>query len=451
MKMKKLSLLLAVLCCLLLPLQSLAAIPEAPADGQSLYVLDAANVIDSADENAMLALGAALDDASTAQVVAVTVEFLDGMSAEEYAYQLFNSWGIGSAKEENGVLLLLSVGEREYWVTLGKGIEKKLTVSKATEIVDDTALDSFAAGDYSSGMRAAYEGLCERVAEIYSVSLDTAALGAQSALNEQAALKAQQEKYIRDLQMLDADALRETIANLEADLTAKQAELTEVRAQLEEAIDRQAALNRQKTDLENRIKALEDAQKTAEPTEEPTAAPTANPTEQPENTPVPEETVSPTEAPAPDTTVAPDTADDDASILARLFGASAMAEGGAESLDELRARLTAIQAELENANADVEQLTARHAELKSTVDADEAALKEARDSLDIVNEGEAQLQSRIDAANKTIEGCSARIVELNQEIAELTEKLSHSDEIDALTAQIAELDRQILSIQDSDA
>lgn len=185
--MKKLSLLLAVLCCLLLPLQSLAAIPEAPADGQSIYVLDAANVIDSADENAMLALGAALDDASTAQVVAVTVEFLDGMSAEEYAYQLFNSWGIGSAKEENGVLLLLSVGEREYWVTLGKGIEKKLTVSKATEIVDDTALDSFAAGDYSSGMRAAYEGLCERVAEIYSVSLDTAALGAQSALNEQPA------------------------------------------------------------------------------------------------------------------------------------------------------------------------------------------------------------------------------------------------------------------------
>ena len=267
---------------------------------------------------------------------------------------------------------------------------------------------------------------------------------AQSALNEQAALKAQQEKYIRDLQMLDADALRETIANLEADLTAKQAELTEVRAQLEEAIDRQAALNRQKTDLENRIKALEDAQKTAEPTEEPTA----NPTEQPENTPVPEETVSPTEA--PDAPIASDAADD-ASILARLFGASAMAEGGAESLDELRARLTAVQAELENANADVERLSARHAELKSTVDADEAALKEARDSLDIVNEGEAQLQSRIDAANKTIEGCSARIAELNQEIAELTEKLSHSDEIDALTAQIAELDRQILSIQDSDA
>ena len=290
--------------------------------------------------------------------------------------------------------------------------------------------------------RDALENQLDQLGGTSSDALTKQLQDAQSALNEQAALKAQQEKYIRDLQMLDADALRETIANLEADLTAKQAELTEVRTQLEEAIDRQATLNRQKTDLENRIKALEDAQKTAEPPEEPTAVPTANPTEQPENTPVPEETVSPTEAPAET---------DDASILARLFGTSAMAEDGTESLDELRARLTAIQAELENANADVEQLTARHAELKSAVDADEAALKEARDSLDIVNEGETQLQGRIDAANKTIEGCNARIAELNQEIAELTEKLSHSDEINALTAQIAELDRQILSIQDSDA
>ena len=318
-------------------------------------------------------------------------------------------------------------------------------LERAVNMTEDEKAQLRQAADSLAALQAQRDALANQLEQLGGATSDALTKqlqDAQSALNEQAALKAQQEKYIRDLQMLDADALRETIANLETDLTAKQAELTEVRAQLEEVIDRQAALNRQKTDLENRIKALEDAQKTAEPTEDATIAPTANPAEQPENTPVPEETVSPTEAPD---------AADDASILARLFGASAMAEGGTESLDELRARLNAVQAELENANADVERLTARHAELKSTVDADEAALKEARDSLDIVNEGEAQLQSRIDAANKTIEGCNARIAELNQEIAELTEKLSHSDEITALTAQIAELDRQILSIQDSDA
>lgn len=178
--MKKILLVLAVLLCAALPVQSFAAIPDAPTE--NIYVVDTANVIDGADREEMLALGAALDDASTAQVVAVTVEFLDGMDAEEYAYQLFNTWGIGDEKEENGVLLLLSVGDREYWVTLGKGIEKKLTVSRATQIVDDTALDSFADGDYSAGMRAAYDALCERVAEIYNVSLDadSAARSAQS-------------------------------------------------------------------------------------------------------------------------------------------------------------------------------------------------------------------------------------------------------------------------------
>lgn len=168
--MKKLILTLAVLCCIALPLQSFAAIPDAPTE--DIYVVDTANVIDGADEAEMLALGAMLDDASTAQVVAVTVEFLDGMEAEEYAYQLFTGWGIGDAGENNGVLLLLSVGDREYWVTLGTGIEKRLTVSRATQIVDDNALDDFADGDYSAGMRAAYTALCESVAELYDVSLD---------------------------------------------------------------------------------------------------------------------------------------------------------------------------------------------------------------------------------------------------------------------------------------
>lgn len=176
--MKKILLVLAALLCVALPMQSFAAIPDAPTE--NIYVVDTANVIDGADREEMLALGAALDDASTAQVVAVTVEFLDGMDAEEYAYQLFNTWGIGDEKEENGVLLLLSVGDREYWITLGKGIEKKLTVSRATQIVDDTALDFFADGDYSAGMRAAYDALCERVAEIYNVSLDADSV-AQSA------------------------------------------------------------------------------------------------------------------------------------------------------------------------------------------------------------------------------------------------------------------------------
>ncbi len=34
------------------------------------------------------------------------------MDIEEYAYELFNKWKIGSAKDQTGVLWLLSVGDR---------------------------------------------------------------------------------------------------------------------------------------------------------------------------------------------------------------------------------------------------------------------------------------------------------------------------------------------------
>lgn len=204
--MKKLLLLLTALCCLALPLQSLAAIPDAP---ESNYlVADFANVINGSDESDMLETGFALEDACGAQVVAVTVEFLDGLTAEDYAHQLFNSWGIGQADKDDGVLLLLSVGDREYWVYLGEGIEKKMTVSRATALVDDTALDAFADGDYSSGMHDAYQALCEETATIYDVSLTSNAAqpgaerqnasGGQTAANPPAVRESRNESYYEE-------------------------------------------------------------------------------------------------------------------------------------------------------------------------------------------------------------------------------------------------------------
>lgn len=164
-----LCLLLALLCA---P-WALADIPQSPAE--AFYVNDFANVIDASDEERMLALGAALEDETTAQAVVVTVDFLDGMTIEDYAYELFNLWGIGQEDANNGVLLLLSLGEREIRAEIGEGLEEKLTPSAAMRIVDDYAMDALREDDYSTGLRAAYEALCAQLASIYGVSLDGAA------------------------------------------------------------------------------------------------------------------------------------------------------------------------------------------------------------------------------------------------------------------------------------
>ncbi|MCL1963750.1 MAG: TPM domain-containing protein, partial [Firmicutes bacterium] len=169
--MKKRLLICLVLSLLLagVPLCGLAAVPSAPME--AFYVNDFADVISDADRRAMLAMGQALEDATGAQVVAVTVRFLDGMDMEEYCYQLFDKWGIGEAKKNNGVLLLISIGDREIRTVVGRGMEKELPASVTDSYTDEYAYSYLENDDFSTGLRENYRALCEKVASVYGKSL----------------------------------------------------------------------------------------------------------------------------------------------------------------------------------------------------------------------------------------------------------------------------------------
>lgn len=166
-----LSLCLAVLMCAL-PLCALAAPPREYMD--AFYVNDFADVISDADETEMLALGRALAEACGAEVVAVTVNFLDGLDIEEYTHQVFTNWALGEAEKDNGVLLLLSVGDREIWTETGEGLESKLPPSVVGAYMDTYAVPYLRENDYTAGMRENYRALCEKVASIYGAKLSVA-------------------------------------------------------------------------------------------------------------------------------------------------------------------------------------------------------------------------------------------------------------------------------------
>ncbi len=171
MKRKSTGILAALLFVLmLLPCSgALAKIPDKP-EGD-IYVTDAAGVITAEDAEMISAYGAALEDATGVQFACVTVRFLDGKSSDDYAYELFNTWGIGSSKTNDGLLLLFASGDREYHVMTGTGLEKRIRTSALLDAVDTAALDDFRDGNYSQGLRNAYIELCERTAETYGVPL----------------------------------------------------------------------------------------------------------------------------------------------------------------------------------------------------------------------------------------------------------------------------------------
>src|ERR1019366_1163750 len=73
------------------------------------YVTDLAHVIDPATKAKLEALCAEVEHKTGAQVAVVTVDSLDGQSKEDYAADLYKHLGVGSKKENRGVLDVLQL------------------------------------------------------------------------------------------------------------------------------------------------------------------------------------------------------------------------------------------------------------------------------------------------------------------------------------------------------
>ena len=173
---------------------ALAAVPDKPASFAYAYDFDA-GVLSQSDIEAIWQWGAALEDATGIQVIAVAVDFLDGMDAADYATDLINTWGIGNQDDE-GAVVLLSRGDRQIQIGTGTGIDRVMTGSKCGELIDEN-LDYFAGNQFARGMTALYEDVCTFLAkaEGKTLSIGTqAAAGGYQAQNYAVTTVTQQKK-----------------------------------------------------------------------------------------------------------------------------------------------------------------------------------------------------------------------------------------------------------------
>ena len=132
------------------------------------YITDEADVISDATEEYIISQNGYLEaNCSGAQIAVVTVDFLDGMDIEDYCYKLFDQMNLGASGENNGILLLLTIGEENYWCMQGKGLERELTAGEIDEILWHELEPDFAVGDYDAGVRTVFDALAEEVCMIY--------------------------------------------------------------------------------------------------------------------------------------------------------------------------------------------------------------------------------------------------------------------------------------------
>lgn len=116
------------------------------------WVSDFAGILSGESKSQLTALIAETEKATGAEIAVVTVTSLEGMSIEEYAVKLFAAWGIGKKGKDNGVLLLVAPNERKVKIEVGYGLEPIITDGRAGEIIRETILPFFKAGDYNQGV-----------------------------------------------------------------------------------------------------------------------------------------------------------------------------------------------------------------------------------------------------------------------------------------------------------
>jgi len=135
----------------------------------SFYVADYANVLDQNTEAYIVAQNDILYADTGAQICVVTVDFTGSDDIDDYAYKLFNDWGIGSAEKNNGLLLLLSVGADDYYALQGSGLENYLSSGDLGDILYTSLEPDFAGKNYDAGVRKTFDALYKRISSIYGI------------------------------------------------------------------------------------------------------------------------------------------------------------------------------------------------------------------------------------------------------------------------------------------
>lgn len=142
------------------PVRVQTALPARP-DGP---VLDQADILPPATEAALDARLRRLTSETKDVLVVVSVDSLGGQTIEDYATALFNDWGIGDAKTDYGLLVLVAPNERRVRVAVGCGLESTVTDERASEIIEQRFLPKFREGDFAGGIETGVEALIARLA-----------------------------------------------------------------------------------------------------------------------------------------------------------------------------------------------------------------------------------------------------------------------------------------------
>lgn len=152
-----------LLTLLLSAVTAAADIPSVPEDGR--LIADLAGIIHEADEQALSAFLEQVLEQCQVPIAVVTIRRMSDYdpgspSIESFARRWFDTWGIGYRGSNNGVLVIVSSGDRKARIELGADWGGRFD-GFCRQLMDKKMVPQFRDGHYGAGLTAAVASLGE--------------------------------------------------------------------------------------------------------------------------------------------------------------------------------------------------------------------------------------------------------------------------------------------------
>ncbi|MEK7407535.1 MAG: TPM domain-containing protein, partial [Acidobacteriota bacterium] len=136
------------------------------------YVSDFARVLDAGSRAQLEEYCARLERATGAQMALVTLPTLYQEPVEDVANALFRKWGIGQKGKDEGILLLLVIGDRRSRLEVGYGLEPVIPDGYAGSILR-LMRPALRERQYGAALMTAAQEIGDRITKAKGVTLET--------------------------------------------------------------------------------------------------------------------------------------------------------------------------------------------------------------------------------------------------------------------------------------
>jgi len=126
-------------------------------------VNDQANLLDDGFKGQLEERLRLLEEETGAQVAVLTIPSLEGDPLEDFSMRVVDTWKLGRADADNGVLILIARDERRMRIEVGYGLEGALTDAQSGRIIDHLMAPRFREGDFNGGIGAAVEAVSSAI------------------------------------------------------------------------------------------------------------------------------------------------------------------------------------------------------------------------------------------------------------------------------------------------